>query len=118
MTELQIKNAILKLTAELHGSTEFYEVMVEAMMMHSRKARDYTASTNDPFRNFKAAALWADCTPLQAVRMHQGSKIDRISNLIALGDDEANFESLLDSKRDLLVYLAIEQAMLKSTDPG
>jgi hypothetical protein len=104
----KIQDEIMRLTESLSGSRAFYAVMVEAMMMHSKKAQDYTGASSDPFANFRASARWAGTSPLQAIQMHQGNKIDRIRNLQTR--PVANYESELDSKFDLMVYLGLELA--------
>lgn len=103
----------------LRGDADTYEA----------KASDYAPDPNDPFENFSFAGRFADrltrdqfAVTLRPATRQQvaaccvlvGVKISRLMTLGLFG--AAKNESVLDTIRDLRVYLAILEAMLRSAD--
>lgn len=85
-----------------YGHQQFYKIIEELKVLHSRKNHDY-ARNDDPLSNFKEAEkfgipAWKGCL----VRMS-----DKWSRLIELSKKEGFNESIDDTLRDLAVYSII-----------
>jgi len=94
------------------GNPHYYRIMGELMDLHESKNQDYCGAGGGGYEgldNFIHAANWAGCGLRIVFKVFQGTKQSRIASLEA-EDIEANHESITDSKRDLINYLALELA--------
>lgn len=77
--------------------------MMECIVLHRGKSHDY-ASDDNPFSNFEFAARLADVTVDEVFMVMIGIKIARIKELMKKAP---NFESRMDSHKDLITYSGI-----------
>ena len=82
----------------------FMKVLEEMRDLHSRKAADY--ANEDPYSNFRLAAKIAGTSVERVLMTLIGVKVARLAELTGKGK-EPNYESVLDTKRDLCVYSAL-----------
>jgi hypothetical protein len=106
-TEKQLRSKLAEICKQLHGSQAFYQVLIDAMILHSTKNQDYAAD-DDPFRNFRESADFAGISVPQALDLHRGNKRSRERNL--RDAKSINHESLNDTRFDDLIYTALRLA--------
>lgn len=91
------------------GNPHYYRIMNELMDLHESKNQDYCDGEHEGLGNFVQAAGYAGCGLRQVFEVLQGIKLARLAALRST-EAEPNHESIEDTKRDLINYLALELA--------
>lgn len=92
------------------------EILQADAALYERKAKDYAPDPEKPYENFTSAAAFASrfrpLRPVDVVLVMVGTKLSRLAT-VGLQPGAATNEPVIDTLRDLRVYLAILQAMLE-----
>ena len=97
----------------------FYSQFLDQMAAErAKKNTDYTADNDDPFHNFRAAALYGLCSAEIGVMTRLLDKVSRAATFLQNKELVVKDEKIYDTLRDLANYSIILAGLIKEREMG